>query len=436
MAASGVCSAMSALGTVGSMTAASMTVLEAVRRFRSLASVVSGLDVRACEPHELETLIAGVREGQQALDRLVLLIGVAAERHGAESKGRGAHGTLLGDGRRVRGRTARRETDRARTVATLGRVGAAVDDGRIGAAQVDAIATALNGLSDDEQQLLNTDELVDAAASLSADTFAKHARREAERIKGDGGLADTRQRQARSSWKHWFDERTGMGHVHGEFDPERYEAIIGSVERELTRLANEGGVSKDGRLAADAAYGLLTGVANRHGPGRPHIGVVVDWETFTRGPHDASIRETADGHRLPPESMARLACDAVLQRVLLDANGIPVNVGRRYRTATDAQWQASRAMYRTCAWHGCDRPIAWCQLHHVHEWDLGGLSDLCNLVPLCSRHHHHVHEGGWSVRLHPETRRFDIHTPDGSHHATTWPDRIRPSTARGSPIAA
>ncbi len=147
MAASGVCSAMSALGTVGSMTAASMTVLEAVRRFRSLASVVSGLDVGACEPHELETLIAGVREGQQALDRLVLLSGVAAERHGAESKGRGAHGTLLGDGRRVRGRTARRETDRARAVATLGRVGAAVDAGRIGAAQVDAIALALKGLS-------------------------------------------------------------------------------------------------------------------------------------------------------------------------------------------------------------------------------------------------------------------------------------------------
>ncbi len=419
----------------GDVTISSSPVASAVWSFRSLGAVVDALDLSACEPDDLVELVGGIRDGQEALDRLVVLVALAAERHALDSKGRGAVGTLLGSGHRVRGRTARREAERAKTVSKLGRLGAAVEAGLVGAAAIDAFSAAIKGLSDDELEMLDTDELIDAASSLPADVFAKQVRREAERIKGDHGLGETKQRQARSSWKHWFDERTGMGHVHGEFDPERYEAIIGSVEDELTRLANEGGVAKDIRLAADAAYGLLTGQQHSRS-GRPHINVVVDWETFSRGAHDDSTRETANGNPLAPESVSRLACDAVVQRVVLDARGVPVNVGRQYRTATNAQWQAMRAIYCTCAWDGCDRPVSWCQLHHVHEWEHGGPTDLCNLIPLCSRHHHDVHEGGWSVKLHADTRRLDIRSPDGRHHATTWPDRTAPSPLRRNPAAA
>ncbi len=421
----------------GDETIGRLTVSDAGRLFRSLGSAVSALDLAACEPDDLIELIASVRDGQRALDRLVMLIGMAAEGHAAESRGRGAVGTLLGDGRRVRGRTAHREAERARAVAKFSRLESAVASGRIGTAQVDAITLAVKNLTEDEQQLLVTDELIDTAANQPADAFARHIRREAERVRGDHGLRDTRRRQARSSWKHWFDERTGMGHVHGEFDPERYEAIIGSVEREVTRLANQGGVAKDQRLAADAAFGLLTRASAGNTAVRPHISVVVDWETFTRGAHDGSVREAADGHRLPAESVSRLACDAVVQRVVLDSHDVPVNVGRRYRTATDAQWQAVRAIYRSCTWHGCDRPVSWCQLHHIHEWEHGGPTNLCNLIPLCSRHHHDVHEGGWSLKLHADTRRLDICSPDGHHHATTWPDRrATPSPMRRNPAAA
>lgn len=363
---------------------------------------------------------------------------MAAERHAAESRGRGAHGTLLGDGHQVRGRDARLEVGRACTAAALSKVGAAVEQGRIGGVQVDAIARVATGLSVDEQHLLNSDAVIEAAATQPADVFAKHVRRLADQIKGDEGLGETKRRQAQSSWKHWFDEGTGMGHVHGEFDPERYEAIIGSVERELTRLANRGDVSKDHRLAADAVFALLTGQSTGEGSGRPHINLVVDWETFIRRPHEESVRETAGGHPLPPESISRLACDAVLQRVVLDPKGVPVDVGRRHRTATDAQWQAVRSVYRTCAWSGCDRPLAWCHAHHIHEWENGGPTDLCNLIPLCHEHHHHVHEGGWSVKLHRDDRRLDIVTPDGRLHATTCPDRVkrppsRQQSARRSP---
>ena len=404
----------------GDLAVDSRSVSSIVRLFRSLGAAVEALDLAACGPDELAELVAGVRDGQEAFDRLLILVANSAEEHALESKGRGAIGTLLADGRRVRGRTARREVERARTVSKLSQVRAAVFSGDVGTAEIDAISAACKRLSEEEVALLASAELIEAASSLPVDVFARHVRLRADQIRGDADLGHTRERQARSRWKHWFDERTGMGHLHGEFDPERYEAIIGSVEAELTRLANAGGVTKNSRLAADAAFGLLTG--RQHGrPGRPHISVVVDWDTFTGRAHDDSMRETADGHPLPPESLARLACDAVLQRVTLDRRGVPVNVGRRYRTATDAQWQAVRAVYRTCAWHCCERPVSWCQLHHIHEWEHGGRTDLCNLIPLCSRHHHDVHEGGWTLKLQAENRQLDIRTPGWSpprHHQT------------------
>ncbi len=365
-----------------------------------------------------------------------MMIAAAADAQAAEGLGRGAHGTLLGDGHAVRGRAARREADRARLLGDLPLVAAAVTAGRIGAGQVDAIVLAVKGLTGDDLAMLDCQALVDAAVSMPVDTFARRVRLMVEAIKGDDGLGDSNDRRAQSTWKHWFDEATGLGHVHGEFDPERYEAILGSVEAELTRLANQGEVTKSQSLAADAAYNLLTGVSGASGSGRPHVSVVVDWETFNNGSHGRSVRETAGGHRLAPESISRLACDAVLQRIVLDPLGVPVNVGRRYRTATDAQWKATRAIYRSCVWAGCDAPLAWCQLHHVHEWEHGGPTDLCNLIPLCSEHHHAVHEGGWVIKLDGDDRTVDICCPDGSHYATTRPDRIGPPPVRGSPKAA
>jgi hypothetical protein len=62
-------------------------------------------------------LTAGVREGQRALDALLMRIGAAVELH--HHRGEDAVGVLLGDGSGVRGLTARREAERARTAAGL-----------------------------------------------------------------------------------------------------------------------------------------------------------------------------------------------------------------------------------------------------------------------------------------------------------------------------
>jgi hypothetical protein len=57
--------------------------------------------------------------------------------------------------------------------------------------------------------------------------------------------------------------------------------------------------------------------------------------------------------------------------------------------------------HRHCAWTGCTVPFEWCQIHHIQPWNIGGRTDLANLVPVCHAHHHLVHEGGWTIRPAP-----------------------------------
>ena len=41
---------------------------------------------------------------------------------------------------------------------------------------------------------------------------------------------------------------------------------------------------------------------------------------------------------------------------------------------------------------GCDRPYAWCELHHEDPWSHGGRTDLDLAVPLCGYHHRRMHD--------------------------------------------
>lgn len=107
--------------------------------------------------------------------------------------------------------------------------------------------------------------------------------------------------------------------------------------------------------------------------------------------------------------------------MILGEDGVPINVGRTHRTATRAQRRALRTIYRHCAHHGCDVTFDRCEIHHIDWYEHGGNTDLANLLPLCSRHHHLVHEGGWTLHLTPD-RTLTITRPDGTHHATTRPD--------------
>jgi hypothetical protein len=152
------------------------------------------------------------------------------------------------------------------------------------------------------------------------------------------------------------------------------------------------------------------------------ITVIIDYATLTTGEfHDHSVCETSYGTVLPPASVQRLLCNGRVTPVILDSNGNPFNLGRTVRHANRNQRRALRAIYRSCGFPGCDVGFWRCEIHHIHPWELGGLTDLANLLPICSRHHHVIHEGGWQLHLAPD-RTLTITQPNSQTYGTAQPD--------------
>jgi hypothetical protein len=123
---------------------------------------------------------------------------------------------------------------------------------------------------------------------------------------------------------------------------------------------------------------------------------------------------------VPIETIRRHMCTGVVTPVIL-RDGVVLSLGRTQRLANRAQRRALRAMYATCAVHGCHAPFDHCQPHHIHWWRRDGPTDIDNLLPLCNKHHHLAHEGGWQLHLQPTTRILTITLPDGTIHSHAPP---------------
>lgn len=95
----------------------------------------------------------------------------------------------------------------------------------------------------------------------------------------------------------------------------------------------------------------------------------------------------------------RLACGAGILPAVLNGESIPIDLGRQRRLFTNTQRVALAARHSTCAAEGCERPYAWCELHHRQPWSCGGPSDLSNAVPLCGFHHRQIHQHPERVRI-------------------------------------
>jgi hypothetical protein len=144
----------------------------------------------------------------------------------------------------------------------------------------------------------------------------------------------------------------------------------------------------------------------------------IDWGLPVELPTDVLRRCFDEGH---------VSCVIVRNGVIIHAPGT-LNLGRSTRLANRAQRRALRALYPTCAIPGCDTRYELCKLHHVIWWEHGGTTDLDNLLPLCSRHHHAIHDQGWHLKLTPD-RQLTVTYPNGTSQTTGPPSR----RARGRP---
>ncbi len=146
---------------------------------------------------------------------------------------------------------------------------------------------------------------------------------------------------------------------------------------------------------------------------RAQVSVVLDWTTLTAGQLGRSDGEFAG--TIHPQDIARLLCDSSVSRIVTGPDSLPLDVGRTRRTVPPALRRALVIRDGGCRFPGCDRPPGWCDAHHTTHWMHGGRTERDGLILFCDRHHHVVHQPGWTVEF--DGRDLRVIRPDGTELA-------------------
>jgi Domain of unknown function (DUF222)/HNH endonuclease len=255
----------------------------------------------------------------------------------------------------------------------------------------------------------------------------------------DPEAADARARRQHERRGLWLSPTlAGMLAVEGLLEAEVGETLLAALEplaRPASADDDRGGAQRRADALAELARRALeAGRLPNTGGVRPQLTVTIELASLLG--HDAIGGGEADWvGPLPAETARRLACDAALTRVLVTrqldrhqtqegdtvgdlaarlhaavallppalggAPTQPLEAGRTTRVVSASQRRALAVRDGGCVFPGCDRPLAWCDAHHLRHWLHGGPTDLDNLVLLCRAHHRAVHEGGWRLHRHP-----------------------------------
>jgi hypothetical protein len=281
------------------------------------------------------------------------------------------------------------------------RTGVALAEGDVRVGHVDELARVVT----DERSCLYPEHestLLRSAGHLKVDWFRRAARTWGhcadDALQTDDAFELRERRRL-----HLSSTMDGSGVLDGRLDPEGTGWVADALDVAGRREALE---RDDARTAAQRRADALVEICRTYLRGKAtgsgaELLVHVDAATYAgiASSDPASALCELDGvGPVAPETIRRLACDGVLRRVLVDADGEILDLGRRVRIASPAQRRAVIARDRHCVFPGCTRPARFCQVHHVDEWRRGGSTNLDRLCLLCRRHHVVVHEGGWTLK--------------------------------------
>ena len=306
---------------------------------------------------------------------------------------------------------------RKKTCDDVPQLGAALAEGETTEAHVDAVGRALADLSAEDQARLAShgDEIRAKAAEMGEFAFRAWLARKVREVRTEDGLRRLERQKAACRAKSWTDQ-DGMFNVHAKFDPETGIGLQGRLRNTIEALFHSGvpegapldPFERQQWLAALALAALIRGEVTG-GSGIPDIATVVDIETLIHGEH-AHTRLDLGQFGLPIETIRRWACIGDITPVIVGADGTRLLLGRTTRLANREQRRALRVLYRTCAC--CDVVFEHCEIHHVVWFDPDGRTDNDNMLPLCHRHHHLAHEGGWKLALMAD-RTLQVKLPNG-----------------------
>jgi hypothetical protein len=295
---------------------------------------------------------------------------------------------------RLSGEAAGHAVRRARGLRSMPTVSDAAVDGEISLEKAGALTGLVGKLDADLVRSFEPD-LVEGAKHRTVDGVRTWVR-ELIALNSERDLEDEQEAAAAARYVQYRLGADGL--VRGRFAiPAGSFEPVATVLEPLARRAGDLDTRTAAQRRADALVDVFEGAARwmdlPQAGGQPtQVSYVIsaEWAAAQQWSPPAS------GAWMGPVTRARAEaalCDARLHRVLLDETGQVQKLEAVNDQITRAQRRAVSARDRCCVARGCNRPPAFCDVHHLRAREDGGPTTLDNLVLLCRRHHVMWHEG-------------------------------------------
>ncbi|MFT4263913.1 MAG: DUF222 domain-containing protein [Nocardioides sp.] len=448
-------------------------ILRAASLMREVLGDVAGVDPMYMTPidqgtalRELTAVLAQVTELRARIMTTASMAGGAADAAGAHTAG-----AWLATETRIGHQAARAEQRLADGLVARPAVAAGMRAGTVAPEQARVILTALDSLPESvETEMITAAEahLVDAAARHTPRELRLLGRRVLDVLAPDVAEAhearalEAEERTAREKTSLWFakvgDGTTRFGgrlpdvaatrlatYLHALLNPRRATTPAWARGTESTDCAagtdSASSAGATDHLANETAGDMASGPGDEtvwwrlpgrrklghafcelleridpdalpdHGGASTELVVTMTLDALRADLATASIVGPNGSQPISASEARRLACGAGIIPAVLGGAGQVLDLGRTRRLATRTQRTALALRHPTCQGEHCDRPAAWCEVHHLDPWAYGGRTDLDRLVLLCSADHHLIHDTAYlHERLPDGTIRFTRRT--------------------------
>ncbi|ASR01383.1 DUF222 domain-containing protein [Gordonia rubripertincta] len=307
--------------------------------------------------------------------------------------------------------------------------------GQVGSAHVHAVIDVLDQIPhavEHDVQVAAERQMTEIAVDHTPADIAALGARLLAHLDPDGTLTDDTDRQRRRQLYLHRQRADGTAKMTGTLTPELLARVsmflavwakpgmnnpndpdspCGSIEDadpEAVAAAAERDDRSPAQLNHDAFNALLKAVLEDGLLGKSHRGLPV--QVIVKADLNDLIREagyavTATGTLIPITDLIPMAADAQPWLAMFkDATAVPLYFGRGKRLATREQRLVSfaRPDGDTCSTPDCGVPAAHVEMHHAQlDWGLGGLTDITDLAPACSKHNRMVGDqpGQYTTRI-------------------------------------
>ncbi len=407
----------------------------AVRNADAAVAALGDVDLSLLDAIEMRAWLVGIEELRRSVEATAIGAAGAVDRHNPfRAQGFFSAKTVVKHMCKLSGPEAHRRVQTARLHEPSRRGPGAQADGTVGVAQSELMARiAANPRIESAVLERDAPALLEDAIEQSFDEFERRARTWEALADPAGDLANNERHRTNrdvmlrprpdGGWTLTGNLPELAGHefmeIFSHFVEAEWQADWAEARHRLGDHATTADLQRtEAQRRADALLAMARAAASTPPGSRlpsPTVNVLIDQESLEahlrgetpdpRRYRDVVIR-THTGRRLHPDDAINAALIGHIRRVVYDASGTIIDLGRRSRLFRGAAREAVMLLTTTCIWIGCDRPTAWCDADHSLGWKAHGNTVPRNGQPLCTAHNHlkehgyHVHRdnhGNWHI---------------------------------------